>query len=125
MTAKGRERTYTEHYYRARRVAGAARLRGRGVGTRRVSRDPGARRPRAAARARTRSFVANRSFEVYLHQKYGYDEIERGMRVPFFGNRYLLRAEERDEAGNQYALMARGRHSPSAAVRIARCDRRW
>ena len=28
------------------------------------------------------------------------------MLVPFFGNRSLLRAEERDEAGNQYALMA-------------------
>ena len=52
-------------------------------------------------------FVANRSFEVYLHQRYGYDEIERGMRVPLFGNRRLLRAEERDEAGNQYDLMER------------------
>lgn len=51
-------------------------------------------------------FVANRSFEVYLHEKYSYDEIERGMLVPFFGNRRLLRAEERDEADNQYALLA-------------------
>ena len=50
-------------------------------------------------------FIANRSFEVYLHQKFSYDEIERGMKVPFFGNRRLLRAEERDEANNQYALM--------------------
>lgn len=50
-------------------------------------------------------FVANRSFEVYLHQKHTYDEIERGMKVPFFGNRSLLRAEERDEADNQYALL--------------------
>ena len=52
-------------------------------------------------------FVANRSFEVYLHQRYTYDEIERGMLVPFFGNRRLLRAEERDEANNQYDLMQR------------------
>ncbi len=52
-------------------------------------------------------FVANRSFEVYLHQRYSYGEIEEGMRVPFFGNRRLLRAEERDEAENQYALMER------------------
>lgn len=50
-------------------------------------------------------FVPNRSFEVYLRQRYGYDEIERRMRVPFFGNRRLLRAEERDEAENQYALL--------------------
>ncbi len=52
-------------------------------------------------------FVPNRSFEVYLHERYSYDEIERRMRVPFFGNRRLLRAEERDEAENQYALLAR------------------
>ncbi len=53
-------------------------------------------------------FVANRSFEVYLHQRYDYDEIERRMLVPFFGNRHLLRAEERDEAGkHQYALLER------------------
>jgi len=50
-------------------------------------------------------FIANRSFEVYLHQKFSYDEIERRMLVPFFGNRRLLRAEERDEANNQYDLM--------------------
>jgi 5-formaminoimidazole-4-carboxamide-1-(beta)-D-ribofuranosyl 5'-monophosphate synthetase len=52
-------------------------------------------------------FVANRSFEVYLHQRYSYTEIEERMRVPFFGNRRLLRAEERDEPENQYALMDR------------------
>jgi len=52
-------------------------------------------------------FVPNRSFEVYLHQRYTYAEIEERMSVPFFGNRRLLRAEERDEAENQYALMAR------------------
>jgi 5-formaminoimidazole-4-carboxamide-1-(beta)-D-ribofuranosyl 5'-monophosphate synthetase len=51
-------------------------------------------------------FVPNRSFEVYLHQQYSYDQIEAGMQVPIFGNRRLLRAEERDEASNQYALLA-------------------
>ncbi|MFN2528033.1 MAG: DUF1297 domain-containing protein, partial [Candidatus Baltobacteraceae bacterium] len=50
-------------------------------------------------------FLANRSFEVYLHQRYSYDEIERGMLVPMFGNRRLLRAEERDEENNQYSLL--------------------
>jgi 5-formaminoimidazole-4-carboxamide-1-(beta)-D-ribofuranosyl 5'-monophosphate synthetase len=52
-------------------------------------------------------FIANRSFEVYLHERFSYDEIENKMIVPFFGNRRLLRAEERDEADNQYALLAR------------------
>ena len=62
-------------------------------------------------------FVPNRSFEVYLHERHSYDEIETGMRVPFFGNRRLLRAEERDEADNQYALLARAgiRHPRSFA----------
>jgi 5-formaminoimidazole-4-carboxamide-1-(beta)-D-ribofuranosyl 5'-monophosphate synthetase len=58
-------------------------------------------------RAHNVVFLPNRSFEVYLHQKYSYDEIEQGMKVPIFGNRRLLRAEERDEAYNQYALMER------------------
>jgi 5-formaminoimidazole-4-carboxamide-1-(beta)-D-ribofuranosyl 5'-monophosphate synthetase len=58
-------------------------------------------------RAENVVFVPNRSFEVYLHQRYSYPEIERRMAVPFFGNRRLLRAEERDEADNQYALMER------------------
>ena len=53
-------------------------------------------------------FVPNRSFEVYVHQRYSYDEIERRMLVPIFGSRQLLRAEERTERGlDQYALMER------------------
>ncbi len=67
-------------------------------------------------------FVPNRSFEVYLRQEYTYDEIERGMVVPFFGNRYLLKAEERsfdcaqdDNADlDQYALLE------AAAIRYPR-----
>jgi 5-formaminoimidazole-4-carboxamide-1-(beta)-D-ribofuranosyl 5'-monophosphate synthetase len=58
-------------------------------------------------RAENVVFVPNRSFEVYLHQRYAYAEIEERMAVPFFGNRRLLRAEERDEPENQYALMDR------------------
>jgi 5-formaminoimidazole-4-carboxamide-1-(beta)-D-ribofuranosyl 5'-monophosphate synthetase len=50
-------------------------------------------------------FVPNRSFEVYLHQRHSYDEIEQRMRVPSFGSRYLLRVEERDEPDNQYRLL--------------------
>jgi 5-formaminoimidazole-4-carboxamide-1-(beta)-D-ribofuranosyl 5'-monophosphate synthetase len=73
-------------------------------------------------------FVPNRSFEVYLHQKYGYDEIESRMRVPFFGNRHLLRAEEREAlsgAGtDQYALMDRaGVRHPKAFDSVEEIDR--
>ncbi|MDD5171609.1 MAG: formate--phosphoribosylaminoimidazolecarboxamide ligase family protein [Candidatus ainarchaeum sp.] len=46
-------------------------------------------------------FVPNRSFAVYV----GYDAIEKDFKVPVFGNKYLLRAEERDAPKNQYYLM--------------------
>jgi 5-formaminoimidazole-4-carboxamide-1-(beta)-D-ribofuranosyl 5'-monophosphate synthetase len=103
VTAEGRERTYTEHYRRREtpvprgcvdetlELAAFTDLLNEDV--------------QQALLAHNAIFVANRSFEVYLHQKFSYDEIERGMRIPFFGNRYLLRAEERDEAANQYALL--------------------
>ena len=46
------------------------------------------------------------------------------MLVPFFGNRRLLRAEERDEANNQYALLARaGIRHPRTFAAPAEIDR--
>ncbi len=50
-------------------------------------------------------FIPNRSFSVYV----GYDNIEKNFPVPIFGNRYLLRAEERDQPKNQYYLMQKAR----------------
>ena len=46
-------------------------------------------------------FIPNRSFSVYV----GYDAIENNFRVPIYGNRFLLRAEERTEIKNQYWLL--------------------
>lgn len=46
-------------------------------------------------------FVPNRSFAVYV----GYDAIERDFPVPIFGNRYLLRWEERTGPYNYYRLL--------------------
>ncbi len=48
-------------------------------------------------------FVPNRSFSVYV----GYDRIEKDFTIPVFGNKHLLRAEERDAPKNQYWLMDR------------------
>ncbi|HET9030748.1 MAG TPA: DUF1297 domain-containing protein [Candidatus Aquilonibacter sp.] len=103
ITAKGRERTYTEHFMRKETPV----PRGCVDEVIELAAFPEILRDDVQQRMLDANavFLANRSFEVYLHQKYSYDEIERGMRVPFFGNRFLLRAEERDEAGNQYALM--------------------
>ena len=50
-------------------------------------------------------FIPNRSFEVYARERHSYDAIEQGMKVPLFGSRRLLRAEERDENENQYAFL--------------------
>ncbi|HXW52423.1 MAG TPA: DUF1297 domain-containing protein [Candidatus Acidoferrales bacterium] len=55
--------------------------------------------------ARNAIFVPNRSFEVYARERHSYDEIEQKMMAPLFGSRRLLRAEERDEADNQYRLL--------------------
>jgi 5-formaminoimidazole-4-carboxamide-1-(beta)-D-ribofuranosyl 5'-monophosphate synthetase len=55
-------------------------------------------------------FIPNRSFSVYV----GYDNIENNFRVPIFGNKYLLRAEERTAKNNQYELLE------NAKVEIAR-----
>ncbi|HEV2262123.1 MAG TPA: DUF1297 domain-containing protein [Candidatus Rubrimentiphilum sp.] len=104
VTAKGREQTYSRYYARRNDPL-------RGCVDETLELETFTDLLQGAIQDRLREcnviFVANRSFEVYLHQKYSYDEIERGMRVPIFGNRRLLRAEERDEESNQYALLQR------------------
>ncbi len=118
VTAKGREQTYARHFIRRGDPA-------RGCVDATVEIDTFADILRDDVQERLLAanaiFVPNRSFEVYLRQRYTYDEIERGMRVPFFGNRALLRAEERDEADNQYALLAKAgiRHPRQFASRSA------
>ncbi|MBI2036107.1 DUF1297 domain-containing protein [Candidatus Microgenomates bacterium] len=47
-------------------------------------------------------FIPHRSFEVYLND---YDAIEKNFKVPMFGNRFLLRVEERSMKPNQYDLL--------------------
>lgn len=103
VTARGRERTYTEHFLRKSTPV----ARGCVDDTIELEHftdvvDDVVQRRLLDENA---IFVPNRSFEVYLRQKFSYDDIERRMRVPFFGNRRLLRAEERDEPANQYALL--------------------
>jgi 5-formaminoimidazole-4-carboxamide-1-(beta)-D-ribofuranosyl 5'-monophosphate synthetase len=46
-------------------------------------------------------FVPNRSFAVYV----GYKKIEEKFNVPLMGNRFMLKAEERDLPKNQYYLL--------------------
>lgn len=54
-------------------------------------------------------FIPNRSFAVYV----GYDGIEREFAVPVYGNRFMLRAEERNfEKGQYYLLKKAGLRFP-------------
>lgn len=50
-------------------------------------------------------FIPHRSFEVYIND---YNSIENKFKVPMFGNRKLLRFEERSESPNQYDLLEKG-----------------
>ncbi len=47
-------------------------------------------------------FIPHRSFEVYINN---YDSIENNFKVPIFGNKFLLRTEERTEKINQYTIL--------------------
>lgn len=51
-------------------------------------------------------FIPHRSFEVYISD---YDAIEKKFKIPIFGNRFLLRVEERNERPNQYDLLAKAK----------------
>jgi 5-formaminoimidazole-4-carboxamide-1-(beta)-D-ribofuranosyl 5'-monophosphate synthetase len=80
--------------------------------------------PEAQAQLRSRHsvWVPHRSFEVYLDSDY--DAIEREFRVPMFGNRFLLRIEEREQHPNQYDLLdAAGIRHPRLFASPAEIDR--
>ncbi|MCX8166563.1 MAG: DUF1297 domain-containing protein [Candidatus Micrarchaeota archaeon] len=64
-------------------------------------------------------FIPNRSFCVYL----GYEDIEKNFDVPIFGNRYMLRAEERTEEKNQYKLMENAGVRTPKTFKINEIDR--
>ncbi len=93
---KGREETYAK-YYKAKG--------GRGcideiitLGKFKEILEPGIVK---ALQEKNAIFIPHRSFEVYV----GYDGIENEFKVPLFGSRSLLRAEERTSRPNQYDLL--------------------
>jgi len=99
---RGREKTYAR-YYRVRHIFG------REVGVvdeviildkfREILRDD----VQGELRSRNTIFISHRSLCVYV----GYRALEEDFRVPMFGNRFLLKVEERDVERNQYYLMER------------------
>ena len=70
----------------------------------------------AELRRRNTVFVPHRAFTTYV----GYDDIEESFMVPLFGNRALLRSEDRGAAKNQYHLLRKaGIRSPKTFKRGA------
>jgi len=64
-------------------------------------------------------FVPNRSFAVYV----GYDAIENNFPIPIFGNRYLLRWEERSGEKNYYRLLDEARIKRPRLFKLDEVDR--
>ena len=76
----------------------------------------------AHLKKRNAIFVPNRSFSVYV----GYDAIEsvENFPIPIFGNRFLLRAEERTAKNNQYDLLEKaGINKPKKISSPEKIDR--
>ncbi|NYZ79248.1 formate--phosphoribosylaminoimidazolecarboxamide ligase family protein [Candidatus Micrarchaeota archaeon] len=100
---KGREKTY-EKYYMTRKMGGKK------VGCideiMLLNKFSEIAAPNIVRQLQKRNviFVPHRSFSVYV----GYDAIEKQFKVPIFGNRFLLRAEERTAERNQLYLLKKG-----------------
>ncbi|MCC7018317.1 MAG: DUF1297 domain-containing protein [Ardenticatenales bacterium] len=99
VVENGRHRTYAEHF-----ATDAATGRGCVDATILVDRFASVLAPEVQAELNARHcvFVPHRSFEVYVNDL---DAIENDFHVPMFGNRRLLRIEERDQHPNQYDLL--------------------
>ena len=66
-------------------------------------------------------FIPHRSFEVYVND---FDAIENEFEIPMFGNRKLLRIEERSQKPNQYDLLEKaGIRYPKIYINPQRIDR--
>jgi 5-formaminoimidazole-4-carboxamide-1-(beta)-D-ribofuranosyl 5'-monophosphate synthetase len=104
VTQRGRDETYSRYF--RRRSRGSAEV---GCVDDVMQLDRFADLLRAEVqedlRARPAVFVPHRSFEVYLNSDY--EAIEERFDVPIFGNRYMLRIEERGKHPSQYDLLER------------------
>jgi 5-formaminoimidazole-4-carboxamide-1-(beta)-D-ribofuranosyl 5'-monophosphate synthetase len=116
---RGREKTYGKHYL-------ARKRQGRDLGCideiMLLDEFSDISNPDAVAQLQRKNaiFVPHRSFSVYV----GHDAIENKFEVPIFGNRRLLRAEERSAAKNQlYLLKKAGIRVPKSFSKPSQIDR--
>jgi 5-formaminoimidazole-4-carboxamide-1-(beta)-D-ribofuranosyl 5'-monophosphate synthetase len=99
VAQRGRDRTYSQHF----KTRGDEGCVDEVILVERF-RDVLSEAVQAELGARHAIWVPHRSFEVYLDSDY--DAIEGRFEVPMFGNRRLLRIEERELHPNQYDLLA-------------------
>lgn len=97
VTAKGRERVYAEYFASDRSELGCV------DSTLQLSQFKDILQPDVQAKLQKNCiFIPNRSFAVYVSD---YQAIESRFHVPMFGNRFLLRTEERQGKLTQYAFL--------------------
>src|SRR3989339_1729673 len=98
ITEKGREKTY-EKYYKTQGSLGCVDK------TITLNKFSDLLKPEVQKKLLDKNsvFIPNRSFEAYLN--FDYEKIENIFNVPMFGNRQLLKIEERGRKENQYYLL--------------------
>lgn len=97
VTQKGRDKTYSK-YYKSGKGVGCVDEVLEVANFKDILKDEN----QEILRKKKSIFIPHRSFEVYVND---YDAIENKFNVPIFGNRKLLRFEERTEKPNQYDLL--------------------
>lgn len=104
VAQKGREQTYSKHF-KTRPSTGSGQAGGKGCVDHVIVVDSFADVTKPEIQEQLRKlnviFIHSRYFWVYCD----YKEIENNFNVPIFGNRQLVRKEERNEAKNQYFLL--------------------
>ncbi len=95
---EGRERTYSHHY----KTNGATGIVDETIVLKKFKNILD-KSVQEKLRTKNVIFIPHRSFEVYL--EFNYQAIENDFLVPLFGNRCLLKVEERNQPNNQYDLL--------------------
>lgn len=96
IAQKGREKTYREYYKRRDDLGCVDECLV-------LDRFSEILSPSVQRKLKSSIFVPNRSFEAYLD--FDYETIEKDFHVPMFGNKFLLKIEERERHPNQYDLL--------------------
>lgn len=111
VAQRGREKTYLGYYRARRRGSRKVGCVDEVVLVNKFSEITGAGCV-GILKKRNAIFVPNRSFAVYV----GYKDIENNFPILVFGNRFLLKAEERTSSNNQYDLMEKSGISRPARI---------